>query len=157
MNSAPKAKGNWKKIKMMKGFPTTYKGEIYYAPVIYITETGPEKIANAQKDPRVKTKKGLNEELLGSIILTGCLLIKANTLLNESDALDRLEAFDSGDMDLYDSFESKGVFPEDENEWYPLPEDIQSPLLTLGDNKRISMAFKAMNRLQEEELSDFFG
>jgi len=157
MTGLPKEEGIWKRITLMKGFPTAYEGEKYFTPVLFIKETSAGRIQAAQKDPRVKTRKGVDEELLGNLILAGCLMIRAKDLISAETAQIRIDAYDSGDMETYEQTGETSLFPDSEHEWYILPESLKSDLILMGDNSRLSKAFKAINRIQDEELSDFFG
>jgi hypothetical protein len=153
----PKTLGNWKRVTLIKGFPSRFDGALYYAPVIYMSETSSNRITSAQKDPRAKTRKGYDDEIAGRIILASCILVRAKDLISVETADERLEAFDNEDMTTYEASTLKSVFPLNESEWYVMSEDLDSSNIVMGDSRRISQAFKAINRLQEEELSSFFG
>jgi len=140
----------------MKGMPTKYEGELYFAPTIFITETNSKKIATAQKDPRAKTRKGVNDDLVGQIVLASCILIRACDLISAECAEDRLEAFDSDDLELHESLANQRMFPTSTEEWFTMVDDVNSVELKMGDSARIARAFKAVNRLQDEELASFF-
>ena len=143
------------RVKMMKGIPVTYKEKDYFAPCLYIQETTSERMNAAKKDPRVQTKKGIDEDKLAQIFLASSLVVRACDLIDFETAIERLKCFDAEDMEGVEKLTAKKVFPESKDSWYLGINDLERTEVILGDTKRLSLAFRTVNRLQEEELSSF--